>query len=153
VFGVRGEELEGADGQSELIGVGELSDAHAQGHELVPRDGRGAFHDVLSDVIHALRRGDNEMDGDGRVRGAAEKTTRRDANAGEDARDLVRGRDDSAEEIQPCLSFVPHRPKPFGSADISSSPSSRVVGRVGRENGDGTGWKKRLGVFSNEGEG
>ena len=55
MFRVRREQIQRADRQAELIAVRELPHAHAQGHELVPRDGDRAFHDVLADVVHALR--------------------------------------------------------------------------------------------------
>ena len=55
MFRVRGEELQRADGEPELVRVRELPDAHAEGNQLVTRDARRAFHDILADVIHALR--------------------------------------------------------------------------------------------------
>ena len=55
MFRVRGEELQRADGEPELVRVRELPDAHAEGNQLVARDARRAFHDILADVIHALR--------------------------------------------------------------------------------------------------
>ena len=54
MFRVRGEELKRADGEPELVRVRELPDAHAEGNQLVARDARRAFHDILADVIHAL---------------------------------------------------------------------------------------------------
>ena len=54
VFCVRGQELEGADGEPELVGVRELPHAHAQGHELVARDVGGALHHILPHVEHPL---------------------------------------------------------------------------------------------------
>ena len=55
MFRVRGEELQRADCEPELVRVRELPDAHAEGNQLVARDARRAFHDILADVIHALR--------------------------------------------------------------------------------------------------
>ena len=54
MFRVRGEELKRADGEPELVRVRELPDAHAEGNQLVSRDARRAFHDILADA-HALR--------------------------------------------------------------------------------------------------
>jgi len=54
MFRVRGEELQRADGEPELVRVRELPDAHAEGNQLVARDARRPFHDILADVIHAL---------------------------------------------------------------------------------------------------
>jgi hypothetical protein len=54
VFRVRRQELEGADGEAELVGVRELPDANPQGHQLVARDVGGALHDVLPHIVHAL---------------------------------------------------------------------------------------------------
>ena len=55
MFRVRGEELQRADCEPELVRVRELPDAHAEGNQLVARDARRPFHDILADVIHALR--------------------------------------------------------------------------------------------------
>ena len=54
MFRVRGEELQRADGEPEFVRVRELPDAHAEGNQLVARDARRPFHDILADVIHAL---------------------------------------------------------------------------------------------------
>ena len=55
VLGVRGEELQRADGEPELIRVRELPHADAERDELVPRHARRAFHDILPHVVDALR--------------------------------------------------------------------------------------------------
>ncbi len=115
VFGVCSEELECANHEPELIGVGEFPDAHAEGYELIPRDVRRALHDVLSHVVHSLfGRGPS-----GRGGLVSDLSRGRWGGMREKARCSKVARCDSAEEIQPLISSVLH-----GVSEARIFPSS-----------------------------
>ena len=54
MFGVCGEELQCTNHEPELVRWVNLPDTHPEGHELVPRYVRCAFHDVLPHIVHSL---------------------------------------------------------------------------------------------------
>jgi len=116
VFGVCGEELQCTNHEPELVGVGKFTDTHPEGHELVPRYVRCAFHDVLPHIVHSLF--GRESSGGRRV------SARTQFGAGgremqEKTRCSKVARCDSAEEIQPLISDVLH-----GVSEARIFPSS-----------------------------